>query len=130
MDSTQRRAAKAHLIAGMHLGLSWQEAAVQAGLQISQATAYRLLSRFRTEGVGALEDGRHGPRFKLREPVRQWLAEYCRASPACTSRTVQAALFERFGVWISIPHLNRVRAAQGVSRGSGRVGEKSAGSVR
>lgn len=130
MDSPQRRAAKAHFIAGMQCALSWQEAAAQAGLQISQATAYRLLSRFRTEGAGALEDGRHGHSFKLREPVRQWLAEYCRASLACTSWTVQAALFERFGVWISIPHLNRVRAALGDSRGSERVGEKSAGSVR
>jgi transposase len=99
---------------------------VQASLQISQATAYRLLARFRTEGVRALEDGRPGHRFKLREPVRQWLAEYCRASPACTSRTLQAALFERFGVWVSITHLNRVRAALGVRRCLEHAGEKSA----
>jgi transposase len=125
MDSPQRRAAKVHLIAGMLRGFSWQEAAAQAGLQISQATAYRLLSRFRTEGAAGLEDGRHGHRFKLREPVRQWLAKYCRASPACTSRIVQEALFERFGVWVSITHLNRVRTALGVSRHPQGAGEKS-----
>ena len=125
MDSPQRRAAKVQLIAGMLRGQSWQEAAQEAGLQVSQATAYRLLSRFRTEGAEALEDRRHGHRFKLREPVRQWLAEYCRASSACTSRTVQTALFERFGVWVSITHLNRVRAALGVSRHPQGVGEKS-----
>jgi hypothetical protein len=50
MANPQRRAAKAHLIAGMLRGQPWQEAAAQAGHQISQATAYRLLSRFRTEG--------------------------------------------------------------------------------
>jgi transposase len=107
-------------------GQPWQEAAAQAGLQISQATAYRLLSRFRTEGAGGLEDGRHGHRFKLREPVRQWLAEYCRASPTCTSRTVQTALFEHFGIRVSITHLNRVRAALGVSRCPQGLGKKSA----
>ena len=125
MDSPQRRAAKAHLIAGMLRGQPWQEAAAQAGLQISQATAYRLFSRFRTEGATSLEDRRHGHASKLREPVRQWLAAYCRASPACTSRTVQTVLVERFGVWVSITHLNRVRAALGVSRHPQGAGEKS-----
>lgn len=125
MDSPELRAAKAHLIAGMQRGQPWREAAQEAGLQISQATAYRLLSRFRTEGAAGLEDRRHGHRFKLREPVRQWLAEYCRASPACTSRTIQTALNERFGIWVSITHLNRVRATLGVSRYPQGVGEKS-----
>src|SRR5215469_10477472 len=126
MDSPQRRAAKARLIAGMLRGQSWQEAAQEAGLQISQATAYRLLSRFRTEGAASLEDRRHGHCFKLREPVRQWLEAYCRASPACTSRTAQTALDECFGIRVSITHLNRVRAALGVSRHPQGVGEKSA----
>ena len=126
MDRTQRRAAKAHLIAGMLRGLPWQEAAAQPGLQISQATAYWLLSRFRTEGAAVLQDGRHGHRSKLRDPIRQWLEAYCRASPSRTSRTVQAALFERFGIQVSIPYLNRVRAALGVSRCPQGLGEKSA----
>ena len=125
MDSTQRRAAKAHLIAGMLRGQPWQEAAQEAGLQISQATAYRFLSRFRTEGATGLEDGRHGHASKLREPVRQWLTEYCRASPACTSRAVQAVLFERFDIRVSITHLNRVRAALGIRRCSQGLGGKS-----
>ena len=126
MDSTQRRTAKEHLIAGMLRGQSWQEAAAQAGLQTSQATAYRLLSRFRTEGAGALEDRRHGHVSKVRAPIQQWLEAYCRASPACTSRMVQAALFERFGIRVSIPHLNRIRAALGVSRCPQGLGKKSA----
>ena len=107
-------------------GQPWQEAAAQAGLQISQATAYRLLSPFRTEGEATLHDGRHGHASKLRESIRQWLKVSCRASPACPSRTVQTALYERFGVRISITHLNRVRAALGVSRHPQGAGEKSA----
>lgn len=126
MDAVQRHAAKGQLIAGMQRGQSWQEAAKEAGLQISQATAYRLLHRVRAEGEGALHDGRHGHASKLREPIREWLDGYCRASPACTSRTVQTALYERFGVRVSITHLNRVRAALGVSRHPQGVGEKSA----
>ena len=75
----------------MQRGLSWLEAAVHANLQISQATPYRLLSRFRTEGKAELQDGRHGHASKLRDPIRQWLEAYCRASPSSTSRTVQTA---------------------------------------
>ena len=109
MDSTQRRAAKAHFITGMQRGQSWQEAAAQAGLQISQASAYQLLSRFRTEGAAALEDGRHGHVSKIREPIRRWLEAYCRASPSCTSRTVQTALYKRFGSLASfLPICNNV----------------------
>ena len=125
MDAVQRHAAKVQLIARMQRGQSWQEAAKAADLQISQASAYRLLSRFLKEGEAALQDGRHGHTSKLREPIRKWLEAYCRASPACTSRTVQTALVERFGVWISITHLNRVRAALGVSRHPQGSGEKS-----
>ena len=123
MDTAQRHAAKVQLIAGMQRGQCWQEAAKAAGLQISQASAYRLLYRVRTEGEVALHDRRHGHASKLREPIRQWLEGYCRASPACTSRTVQTALYERFGVWISITHLNRVRVALGVSRHPQGAGE-------
>jgi transposase len=125
MDAAQRHRAKVQLIAGMQRGQPWQKAAKEAGLQISQATAYRLLHRVRTEGEAALHDGRHGHASKLREPIRQWLEAYCRASPTCTSRTVQTALVERFRVQVSITHLNRVRAALGVSRHPQGVGEKS-----
>lgn len=124
MDAAQRHAAKVQLIDKMKRGQSWQEATKAAGLQISQASAYRLLHRVRIEGEAALYDGRHGHVSKLREPIRRWLEAYCRASPASTSRTVQTALSERFGVWISITHLNRVRAALGVSRHPQRAGEK------
>lgn len=126
MDATQRHAAKVQFIAEMQRGRPWQEAATEAGLQISQATAYRWLQRMHAEGAAALHDGRHGHASKLRDPICQWLEAYCRANPACTSRTVQTALYERFGVWVSITHLNRVRAALGVSRRPQGVGEKSA----
>ena len=126
MAAAQCHAAKVQLIAGMLRGQPWREAAKAASLQISQATAYRLRSRFLKEGEAALQDGRHGHASKLREPIRKWLEAYCRASPACTSRTVQTTLVERFGVWISITHLNRVRAALGVSRHPQGAGEKSA----
>jgi transposase len=126
MDAVQRHAAKVQLIAGMQRGLPWREAAEAAGLQISQATAYRLLQRVRTEGEAALHDRRHGHASKLRDPIRHWLEAYCRARPACTSRTVQTALYERFRVQVSITHLNCVRAALGVSRHPQGAGKKSA----
>jgi transposase len=59
MDRQAYRTAKAQMITGMEAGQSWQEAAGQAGVQISRTAAYRLLQRVRTEGAAALEDQRH-----------------------------------------------------------------------
>jgi transposase len=127
MDREALRTAKAHLVAQMQAGQSWHEAAMSAGIQTSRATAYRLLRRVRIEGAGALDDQRHGHPTKIRQPVRDWLAAFCRASPASTGQTVQAALLEQFGLQISISQINRLRAALGVRRQVSGVGEKSAG---
>jgi transposase len=127
MDREARREAYAQLIAQMQAGQSWHEAAKSAGIQISRASAYRLLRRVRTEGVVALEDQRHGHPTKVRQPVRDWLAEFCRAAPASTGRIVQAAMCERFGLQISVSQINRLRAALGVSRPEPGAGEKSVG---
>ena len=101
MDREALRAAKAQMVAQMQTGQSWHEAATNAGLQTSRATAYRLLHRVRTEGVVALDDQRHGHPMKLRQPVRDWLTTFYRAAPASTGRTVQAALLERLA-WRSV----------------------------
>jgi transposase len=126
MDRGVRLAAKAQMVAHMQAGQSWQEAATNAGLQTSRATAYRLLRRVRTEGAVALDDQRHGHPTKVRQPVRDWLARFCRAAPACTGRAVQAALLERFGLAVSVSQINRLRAALGVRRQGSGAGEKSA----
>ncbi len=81
----------------------------------------------RTEGTAALEDLRHGHPTKVREPVRQWLVQFCRAAPEVAGRTVQAALQEQFHLEISISQVNRLRAALGVRRQGSGAGEKSAG---
>jgi transposase len=127
MNREAHHVAKAQLIAQMQAGQSWHEAAKSAGIQISRASAYRLLRRFGTEGATALEDQRHGHPTKARQPVRDWLAEFCRAAPASTGRIVQAAIYERFGLQISVSQINRLRTALGVSRPEPGAGEKSAG---
>ena len=116
MDREERCAAKAQMVAQMQTGQSWQEAATRAGVQTSRTAAYRLLQRVRIEGAIALRDQRHGHPVKLRGPVREWLAEFCRAAPESTGRTAQAALFERFGLEVSVSQINRLRAALGVRR--------------
>ena len=126
MDRQACRAAKAQMIAGMEAGQSWQEAAGQAGVQTSRTAAYRLLQRVRTEGATALEDQRHGHPTKVREPVRQWLVQFCRAAPEVAGRTAQAGLQEQFHLEVSISQINRLRAALGVSRPAPGVGKKSA----
>ena len=126
MDWQAQRTAKAQMIAGMQAGQSWQEAAGQAGVQTSRTAAYRLLQRVRTEGAAALEDQRHGHPIKVHDPVREWLAAFCRAAPTSTGRTVQAALFEQFGLEVSVSQINRLRAVLGVRRQGSSAGKKSA----
>jgi transposase len=93
---------------------------------LHRATVYRLHQRFQTNPETALADRRQGHPSKLRGEVRAWVEAFCQATPDCTSRAVQTELSERFGVWVSIAHLNRVRAILGLSRQARGRGEKSA----
>jgi len=56
MEAEQRRAAKEQMIALMQAGHRWQEAAAQAGIQVSRSTAYRLLRQVRTRGKVAFQE--------------------------------------------------------------------------
>ena len=114
MQEDQRRAAKGQLIALMQAGHPWHEAAAMAGVHIGRSAAYQLLRNVRLQGEVALQDGRHGHPAKLHEPVLTWLETTCRQAPLMPSRLVQAALQERFGILVSIGHLNRIRATLGV----------------
>ena len=114
MQEEQRRAAKGQLIALMQAGHPWHEAAAMAGVQIGRSAAYQLLRNVRLRGEAALQDGRHGHPAKLRPPVREFLETTCREAPHTPSHVVQAALQERFGLLVSIGHLNRVRSELGV----------------
>jgi len=126
MDREALRAAKAQMGAHMQAGQSWHKAATNASLQTSRASAYLLLRRVRTEGAVALDDQRHGHPTKVRQPVRDWLAAFCRAASEATGRTVQAALLGEFGLLISVSQINRLRAALGIRRQVSGAGEKSA----
>jgi transposase len=115
MDKKQYRAAKAQLVAGMQEGHSWQTAAANAGIQISQSNAYRLWLVVRQRGEKALSDGRHGHPMKLRGAARAFLEEQCQRAPHTPSSTIQVELRERFDLCVSISQINRVRAALGLS---------------
>ena len=124
MEDETREASKRHLVALMQTGHSWQEAATQAGIQVSRSTAYRWLQRVRAAGEAGLTDGRHGHPAKLRPPVREFLEMTFYQSPRSSGREIQALLQERFGVVVSIGHLNRFRAT--LTRGSSETfGEKN-----
>src|SRR5438034_9875354 len=115
MDKQQDWAAKAHLVACMQQGQSWQRAADHAEVQISRSNAYRLMNAVRQRGGAALSDGRHGHPSKLRGAARAFLEEQCRQAPQTPSSTVQVELRERFDLHVSISQINRVRAALGIS---------------
>ena len=115
MEESKLYTARVQVVEAMEQGLPWHEAAKQAGLQISQSTAYRLRQRMRQGGQQALQEGRHGYPAKLRGEVREWLKETCRQAPHTPSHEVQAQLAKRFALSVSVSQLNRVRATLGVS---------------
>ncbi len=108
--------AKEKVVTAMLYGCSWEDAARWAGVQTTRSTAYRWRPADDTRGEEALHDGRHGHPSKLRGAERAWVEESCRGAPDTPSRVVQAALVERFGVQVTVTHLNRIRVALGVSR--------------
>jgi transposase len=124
MDDAERRAAKARLVEGMLNGQAWEAAVRASGLDLRRSAAYRLTQRVCAYGNEALADHRHGHVSKMHAPVRQWLEAYCRGAPGTPSRMVQAALWEQFGLAVSITHLNRVRASLGIGRRVGRGGKE------
>jgi transposase len=126
MTSEEQRVVKQQILAAFEHGCSVPDLLSTTAVPLHRATVYRLHQRFQTDPETALSDGRHGHPSKIRGDVRAWLEAYCQATPGCTSRTVQTALSERFALWVSIAHLNRVRASLGLSRHSQGGGEKSA----
>jgi transposase len=100
----------------MQAGHPWQEAARRSGVVTSRSTAYRWFAAYRTQGAAGLVDGRHGHISKVREEVLLDLVQTCSQTPHITSHLLQQSLEKRFGRRISITHLNRLRAARGVSR--------------
>src|SRR5260221_4082380 len=115
----------------MFAGHSRQTAVSQSGLHMSRSTAYRLRQQARDEDEEALVflDDRQGHPYKLTEPVRVWMVELCTNNPQVASSSVQAELKSIFGIEVSVSQINRVRAANGVTRqGQSRIqgqGEKN-----
>jgi len=106
-----RRRAKAQLVAGMHAGLSWHQAADAADVTLSEATAHRLRRLVRLHGEQGLDDRRGGTAYKLSPPIRQWLVAYCHDHPHTPSRLLQTVLADQHAVRVSLGYLNQIRAA-------------------
>src|SRR5690348_11469056 len=82
--------------------LPWQEVVAQAGLQISQATTYRLLQRARTEGESVLRDGSFGhPSRSVLLPDGGWKLLSCQTglTPPGSPEGMLHALRCLIGAW-------------------------------
>lgn len=117
MKDHRERTGRLQLIEHMSAGHSWQTAVAQSQLKVSRSTAYRLvkLARDEEQAERAFLDDRHGHPYKLTEPVRVWMTEFCTTNPQVPSSHVQRELKSRFGVAVSVSQINRVRAKSGVS---------------
>jgi transposase len=125
-DRTYLRAAKAHLVEAMDSGMNWQDAAAEAGLLVSRATAYRIWLRAWREGPDSFEDGRHGHPTKLRAPIQDWIVTLCQDAPHTPSHILQGLIADQFGITASIRQINRVRAARNVRTLRPRTPKKTA----
>ena len=99
-------------------GVSVEDVRGRSPVQKHRTTIYRLLKRVQREGKDAFNDGRHGQPVKLRAEIRAFLGEHCQNHPSVSSSAVQRLLAERFGLSVSVSHLNRVRATDGLIRKS------------
>jgi transposase len=117
MKAHAQRTARLQLIASMLEGQSWQQAMTKADLSIGRSTAYRLvqLARDPERSERPFLDDRHGHPYKLTEPMRCWIVEYCTQHPGVYSSQVKAELQAQFGLEVSRGHINRVRADEGVT---------------
>jgi transposase len=117
MKDHPERKGRLQLIESMFAGHSWQSAVAQSQLHVSRATAYRLrqLARNEEKAERAFLDDRHGHPYKVTEPVKVWISEFCTEQPQVASRRVQSELQSRFDVTVSVSQINRVRAKLGVS---------------
>src|SRR5258706_1968413 len=116
MKAHAQRAARLQLIASMLEGQSWQQAMATADLSIGRSTAYRLVQQAcdPEQSDRPFLDDRHGHPYKLTEPMRRWIVEYCTQHPGVYSSQVKADLQARVGLEVSRGHINRVRAEAGV----------------
>lgn len=112
----QRQAAKREIVRQVEQGASAKVARERLVVPMHRVTVYRLLKRMQCEGERALTDGRHGHPVKLRGEILTFLKEHCQSNPSVSGSAVQRLLYERFGLFISISQLNRVRASLGLSR--------------
>jgi transposase len=117
MKDHPERSARLELIKHMFAGQDWRTAVSESKLNISRATAYRLVKLARSEDKAELAflDGRHGHPYKLTERVRVWMVDFCTNNPQVPSSRVRAELKAVFGVEVSVSQINRVRAEYGVA---------------
>src|SRR5260370_8477584 len=117
MKGYAQRTVRLELIGSMVEGQSWQQAMGNADLSIGRSTAYRLvqLARDPERSEQPFLDDRHGHAYKLTEPMRHWIVEYCTQHPGVYSSQVKAELQAQFGLEVSRGHINRLRAYQVVT---------------
>jgi len=111
-----RQVARREIVRQVEQGLTASEARRHCPVPMHHTTVYRLLKRVQAEGEYAFIERRHGHPTKLRGEVLTWMLDHCQSHPSTSSADVQRRLSERFGLWVSVSQLNRVRAAHGLSR--------------
>jgi hypothetical protein len=126
MEEEQNRAAKGQMVALMQAGQAFQEASRMVGVQMSRSAAYRLLQIVRTESAKrTCEMAGMDTLPNCANPCSNGSKDHYQAAPGTASHLVQQALESRFGVLVSISHLNAMHAALGLGSRATPLREKN-----
>lgn len=107
---------KVQVVELMEAGYRGRDAVDEVGVDVTEMTAYIWRKKWREGGEAALEDKRHGYRYKMTDEIRAWLKQYCESEPDTSSSVLQTEIQEQFGVEVTRRHINNVRAELGVRR--------------
>ncbi len=100
---------------------------VELGLEVTPKQLVEWQAKYEAGGRiwEALIDGRYGHEQKMTAEMKEWLYERKRQDERQTGPELAEALEERFGVKVSVGHINHLLRQVGLSRQTGRPPGKS-----
>jgi transposase len=98
----------------MDVGVSWQEANEQSGLNYSKSGIQRLYREWCKCGDEALIDYRHGHSHKATSEVREWMGERCTEESEVHASQLTVEIEAQFGVKLDAHYVTVLRRQLGL----------------
>ena len=112
----------AHLLRRVEQGETLAEVCTEIGVEITPNRLVALQAKYETGGRSweALIDGRHGHVQKVTADMKEWLYERKRQDKTLTGPELVKAIRDKYGVELSVGHVNHLLRQVELSRQTGR----------